>query len=496
MEHTKIHGLSDFDNLDREDYNDKYGIFMRTFFVTNNFFGFKQLRTSYVPINATITLDESGTSLRAASNKFLNNIQYLAWENGGLGNNPEAFCVNATHMYALYANSGVIIRIGGNGEEPISDTYFMNKEVRQLVSEAVKNSAKIFLGFNTKLSLLCVTIEGYNKYIYFDGLSGWILVDDLVPEGSTFQIVTPPTNGTASISDGLITYAGNEDFVGIDSLTYRVMVGGVWSAARKICYTINDIPERAKSWRGSGSSCQIIDGLQTGFAIYSTLVEYFVDNNEATGNTKPNAETDADYISPMESDTCPKEYWNTEFIKSYQKTGCGEFATGSMVPYTVAAKSFKALSLSAANTIAENYADANGPAYANANGTCIPMTEVYVWGKIFEESQVYDGDGNEYAYLVIRTFRSPSATVPPSNLDTPYICTNGAIALDFQINTTGDHNYYSDSMAGVNLKASFPPGATTYMGRPLVTTVVGFTQFLTFSGLSENEWRLLQTTTI
>jgi len=496
IEDTKINGLNDFDNLDREDYNDKYGIFMRTFFVNNNIFGFKQLRTCYVPTNATITLDESGSSLRAASAKFLNNIQYLAWENGGVGANPEAFCVNATHLYALYPNSGVVVRIGGNGEEPISKTYFLNKEVREVIAQAVKNKAKIFLGFNTKLSLLCITIQGYNKFIYFDGLNGWITVNDLVAEGSTFQIVTPPTNGSASILNGLASYSPNTDYIGADNFTFRVMVDGVWSNARKICLNVTDVPIRIKAWRGTGSSCEINDGLQTGFSIYSTLQEYFVDDDTATGETKPNISTDADYISPMESVDCPKEFWNTEFIKNYQKTGCGEFATGSMVPYTVAAKSFKALSLSAANVLAENYADANGPAYANANGTCIPMTDVYIWGKIFEESQVYDEAGNEYAYLVIRTYRSPSATVPPSNLSTPYNCTNGAIALDFQIDTTGDHNYYTDSMAGVNFKASFPPGASTYMGRPLVSAVVGFNQFLTFSGLAENQWRLLQTTTV
>lgn len=43
----------------------------------------------------------------------------------------------------------------------------------------------------------------------------------------------------------------------------------------------------------------------SGYIIYTTLEEYFLDNGQATGNTKPNTIGDPDYIAPVyDTDVC------------------------------------------------------------------------------------------------------------------------------------------------------------------------------------------------
>jgi len=300
IEDTRINGLNDFDNLDREDYNDKYGDIMLTKFDTNLIYTFKQLKTSYVPVDARITQDNSGVALNVGSAKLLNPIQYFAWE-GGIGNSPESYAANATQKYFISPNSGVIIRLGGNGEEPISKTYFLDNEVRELLTQAVNNKARIFGGFDRKNGVYVVTIEGYNKYIYFDGFNGWVISTPLLPDSTTFEIVAPSVNGTATLTSGFeITYQPNTDFVGNDSFTYRAFIDGAWSLPKKACITVVDVPQE-KAWRQKELSyfCVTEDGLNTGYKGWATLEEYLVYDNSLTGEEKPNDVTDPDYVAPI-----------------------------------------------------------------------------------------------------------------------------------------------------------------------------------------------------
>lgn len=311
IEDTKINGLNDFDSGDREDYNDKYGDIKRTVFDINNIFTFKSLRSAYVPVDSKITIDDTDTALRVGSANFLNPIQYMAWE-GGIGNNPEAYCSNGTHKYIVSTNSGVIIRIGANGEEPISKTFFLDKEVRELLTKAAKYNAKIFLGFNRKLALLVITIEGYEQSIYFDGFNGWIVLKDTFTVSALLEIVTPPTNGLTTItSDNQFFYSPNANYIGSDSFTYRALVGGVWSQPRKVCLTGKEIPNRQTGWRAKATpyTCLVVSGNRNGLKSFTTLEEYYLDDNSLTGRTKPNTIGDADYVAPVfDSVLCSVQY--------------------------------------------------------------------------------------------------------------------------------------------------------------------------------------------
>lgn len=240
IEDTRINGLNDFDNLDREDYYDQYGDFKLTKFETNRIIGFKELRTTSVPVDERITQSNNGVALNVNSAKLLNPIQYYAWE-GGIGNNPESFVSNGTSQYFVSANSGVVLRLGGNGEEPLSVTYFLDNEIREILRNAIKNGAKIFGGFDRQNANYNITIEGYNQFIFNDGFGGWRVSSPNISESTTFELVTPPSNGTAILSGFDITYTPDEDYIGNDTFSYRALINGVWET-KNVCIEIKDSP--------------------------------------------------------------------------------------------------------------------------------------------------------------------------------------------------------------------------------------------------------------
>jgi len=309
LQYTSINGLSDFDGTDYDDYNDKFGDTKRLAVDDNNIIVFKALHTGYVPLNARIAIDDAGLALRAGSPKLLNPLQYFAYA-GGIGNNPEAFCVNGTHKYTIYANAGVIIRIGANGEEPISKTFNLDADVRKLLSKASANKAKIIMGFDQLLGQLVISIAGYNQYIYFNGFTGWNTKLPELPDTTPFQIVTPPSNGTAVITGTDVVYTPNADYEGADSFTYRALVDGVWSAPKKICLTAKQTPQD-KGWRPFAGARFCVLGqydLQNGYRGYTTLEEYFIYSSLPTGITKPNVPEDINYAEPIwEPSVCVPE---------------------------------------------------------------------------------------------------------------------------------------------------------------------------------------------
>ena len=305
IEDTRINGLNLYGALDREDFNDQYGDAMLTKFDANRIFVFKELRSGIIPVDERITQDNNGLALNVSSAKLLNPIQYFAWE-GGIGNNPESYASNGTQKYFLSPNSGVIIRIGGNGEEPISKTYYLDNKVKELISEALTNKARIFGGFDRLNGVYIVSIEGYNQFIFFDGFTGWVVEGVSLPEGTTFEIVTVPTHGTAVVSGFEITYTPTTDYVGQDSFTYRAFIAGVWSSPRKVCLTVNDVPS-ATAWRQKTTDTFCVEdeeGEPTGMRGFNTLEQYKPYDGSLTGLEKPNSPTDPDYVPPIYDPEC------------------------------------------------------------------------------------------------------------------------------------------------------------------------------------------------
>lgn len=87
--------------------------------------------------------------------------------------------------------------------------------------------------------------------------------------------------------------------------------------------TVNAI--RATAWRGlSGSqTCVVSGGIRTGQSVYSTLQQYYTDDNSATGVTKANVSSDPDYIPPASDPTNCPTYISVSFRTGLVTTVCG-----------------------------------------------------------------------------------------------------------------------------------------------------------------------------
>ena len=325
VEDTRINGLNDFDSSDRADYNDLFGDIKRTVTSGNRLDVYKELRAGWIPIYATVMEDKSGQSIMGASRKILNDMQYYSFE-GGIGNNPEAYCSDGTVRYAVFANAGVIVRISGDGVTPISQIYELDNKVREHLQAASRYGAKIFLGFDRVNGEMIVAIESFDKYVYYGGFSEdkWKGFDEAKALFDTFELLTPPSHGDITVLNSLEwVYTPDDGYVGSDSLTYRTRKGsGVWSDPQTVCVTVSPVTGRIKAWRGKGLVCvKDEDDLNTGYQGYSTLEEYYVDDNTPTGEEKPNTETDSDYIDPILNEAgCPTTFayrWEVEEETAY-----------------------------------------------------------------------------------------------------------------------------------------------------------------------------------
>lgn len=307
IEDTRINGLNDFDNLDREDYNDQYGDVKLIKFDENKLFTFKEGKDCWVPVRNVLTQDNEGTSLLVGSSKLLNPIQYFVW-NGGIGNNPESYARNGNQHYHVSANSGVIIRLGGSGVIPISAIYQLDNEVRTYLDDASRNGADIYGGFNRKKDNYLFSIADYQNFIFNAGFdeSKWVLFKDPLPDEYTYEILSSPSHGTLALDFNFITYTPDTDYIGSDTYSYRVNVNGTWLDPINDCIDIVEVPEPT-AWRAKESSyyCVLDTGVQTGYKGWATLEQYYIFSGTTTGVEKDNLDTDADYNAPVyDSETC------------------------------------------------------------------------------------------------------------------------------------------------------------------------------------------------
>src|SRR5258705_1233372 len=108
----------------------------------------------------------------------------------------------------------------------------------------------------------------------------------------------------------------------------------------------------------------------TGYKSFASLEQYYTDDNSATGITKPNINTDPDYIAPvLDTVTCVPgaRYYNTVRTGTATKDNCSSGYTGSVVTLTANAYQFvSAISLDDANAQADAWLAANIQACANA----------------------------------------------------------------------------------------------------------------------------------
>lgn len=316
IEGTRINGLNDFDNTDREDYNDPFGDIMRTVYREGLLYVFKFLKNCYTPILANVIVDEQGQEILGTSDKVLNKLQYFAWE-GGCGNNPESYASDQTWQYILSPNSGVDCKIGGNGVLPISEQFGLDTDIKRFINNATNNSAFVFGGFDRLYGERILAFERFNRYLYNAGFSDarfQTYLPDL-PEGTLYEITTQPVNGEVAVDgDGNFVYTPDTDFVGSDPFFYRWKIpGGDWTSPKKECITVTPL------------------------------------------------------IIPL----VPNIFYNDALSENFTKDDCAPGYHGSIVPYEVPEFRYSSpISQEDADLQAQNEATSLGQQYANQNGTC------------------------------------------------------------------------------------------------------------------------------
>jgi hypothetical protein len=244
IEGTRINGLNDFDNNNREDYNDPFGDIMLTKYREGLLYVFKYLRNAYTPILANVIVDEEGQQILGTSDKLLNKLQYFAWE-GGCGDNPESYASNQTWQYILSPNSGVDCKLGGNGVLPISEQFFLDTPIQEYIKNSTNNSGFVFGEFDRENGERILAFEAYNEYLYNGGFTDatFETYDEDLPEGTEYEITTQPTNGEVVFdADDNFVYTPDTDFVGSDPFFYRWRVpAGDWTEPKKECITVTPL---------------------------------------------------------------------------------------------------------------------------------------------------------------------------------------------------------------------------------------------------------------
>ncbi|PZR09053.1 MAG: hypothetical protein DI539_22295, partial [Flavobacterium psychrophilum] len=111
-----------------------------------------------------------------------------------------------------------------------------------------------------------------------------------------------------------------------------------------------------------------------------------------------------------ETESCNYNY-NDAFSKTYNKSDCRFGLAGMPVTYTVpAGKYISSVDKATANQLAQAEADAKGPAYANANGTC---AQFYI--KFIEEPLGGGGPVTQYfSNFRLEFYKDAACTVPLS----------------------------------------------------------------------------------
>ncbi len=384
IEDTKINGLNDFDNLDRRDYNDKYGDVMLIVFTENELLVFKQLKDCAIPVFQTIIKDNADAELLGTSSKLLNEIRYYAHQ-GGIGNNPESYFSYGNRHYHASVNSGCFVRLSRDGVTPISELFNFDNETLRILRSAYNNQANIYGGFDIPNNVAVFSVPQHPDYTFNSTFNEaqWRLLDAVRAEGTPVEILTQPTHGVATLAAPFANVT-NDGTVDSDFFTYRVFVGGQW-INRKVCLTYNDIPNRQTAWRQQNDSDFCIlndDGDRTGYKGFTFLEEYYTDDNTTTGNVKANSTMDPDYVAPVFDDvTCVPEitiYYNVEKSAFATKNNCPDGQIGTEEEYVITAGSYSStVSQMDADTQAQNAADAGAQGYANSVGTCSVPSEIY-----------------------------------------------------------------------------------------------------------------------
>ena len=158
---TNINGLSRFDDLDFEAYDQRYGSIQRMHSEDKDLTIFQNLKVGKIRIGQTTLYGNEGTNVATvkSENKVLSDIVYYKGE-FGIGINPESFAVYGNRKYFADVARGSVLRLGGDGLTEISEyqmhNYF-NDTFKQLIDGG--GNYKVFGEFDVRFDEYVISIR-------------------------------------------------------------------------------------------------------------------------------------------------------------------------------------------------------------------------------------------------------------------------------------------------------------------------------------------------
>lgn len=290
IQDTQINGLSDFDNEDRVDYNDPYGDIQLTKFKENRIYAFKYLKTGWIGVLQQRIESADGGGTLTTSEKLLTDMQYFSWQ-GGIGANPESYVTNGNYIWFASANSGVFLRIAGDGCDPISELYNFDKQARSILSAVAKFNLELVAGFDRQNKEVIWSVPAYNNYIFNSGFvpTDWN-VNKTAPTGKVYYAITqqPDNSSVVLLSDGITFEITTNGILGNDFFIYSVTAIHHTPTYRKVCFTVVVPENRVIGFQYNTPYCVQGTTGNTGMQGFEVLSSIYLDDNSLTGYQKPN----------------------------------------------------------------------------------------------------------------------------------------------------------------------------------------------------------------
>lgn len=291
LQNTQVNGLNDFNDLDRKDYDDPYGVIMRSLFLRNVLYLFKPLKTTWTPVAQNIITDNNGNPQLVTSDELLNDLQYAVWE-GGIGNNPESIVVHGDYIYISSSNSGVFLRIAHDGSVPISQVYLFDKRAKEILALVNKYNLRLFGGYDKLNDEVLWSTPDFIQYLFNNAFNSadWQTTINAYPDGTTWTITQQPANSTATVVDGIMQIT-DTSILGPDLFKFQgTKPGGVLTPIINFCFTVVAPVNRQLSFRIKTSTdyCEQVEGENDGNQGWTILEGFYLDDNSLTGFIMPN----------------------------------------------------------------------------------------------------------------------------------------------------------------------------------------------------------------
>lgn len=197
-ETLNYNSLNEF-NLSRGNYkdlDDRYGSIQKLFTKDTNLIVFQQYKVHNILYNKNVLFDSIGGGQITSVENVLGNEVPFAGE-FGIGNHPESFAYYGNAMYLTDHNKRAVIRIGGDGIQPISQNGMVSEFVK--LFDQYKNNF-IFGGFDDKKQQYYLTFSDIEKNIEQEQLLCNTEISGIITEFKSYSFIVPVQTQTFTMN--------------------------------------------------------------------------------------------------------------------------------------------------------------------------------------------------------------------------------------------------------------------------------------------------------